>query len=576
MNDPMTTGTPSAALADLAERYWRFECHELPLTAAMAGVPLPDAVLFRESASDHARRQAHASGLLAEAERMTPTGLCAQERATLALLKRELSGLVDQHTVHAHLRPWLFPAGPDFTAMFWAQTTSVNNGADAARYVARLASLPAMLRDVQANIEAGHALGYRYPRVVLQAAVGNTRGILAAPADQSAWMGPFQRSAAAAQPAVAAEAVRALEVVQTALLPALQGWADFLGGLVERGARASLSCIDGPAGADYYRVFVRHFTTTDLEPDAVHALGLAEVERIGREIEVVAADAGFAGDVAGYRHFLAHDPQFVATSAESLRESIQALAKRIDRRIPAFFGRIPRMTYGVESIPAAVSARMPPAYAQPSPADGSAAGIFWISSLPSKAPSYLHPALVVHEAWPGHLMHMALMNEQHGLPAFRRHGAVKYTACVEGWALYCEALGIEMGAYTNAHQHYGRLEMELWRAVRLVVDTGLHARGWTREQALAYMAGQLTLTRDTLEGEVDRYAALPGQALGYQIGNLKLRELRRRAEQTLGPRFSHRSFHTAVMTAGAVTLPVLDELITDWLQQHAAEPDHAA
>jgi uncharacterized protein (DUF885 family) len=303
----------------------------------------------------------------------------------------------------------------------------------------------------------------------------------------------------------------------------------------------------------------------------VHTLGLAEVARIGAEIEAVAAEAGFAGRLADYRHFLATDPQFIAPSADALRTSVEALCKRVDRRIPEFFGLIPRITYGVQSIPEAVSARMPPAYAQPSPADGSTAGIFWISGLPSKAPSYLHPAIVVHEAWPGHLMHLALLNEQTELPAFRRHGAVKYTACVEGWALYCETLGVEMGLYTTPHEHYGRLELELWRAVRLVVDTGIHVHGWSREQALAYMSERLTLSRDTLEGEVDRYAALPAQALGYQIGNLQLRRCASAPSSTRRALPAPR-FHTAVMSAGAVTLPVLDDLVSDWLQRELQRP----
>ncbi len=578
-SEPSRRLADSADLADLAERYWQFECHELPLSAALAGVRLADAVLFRESAADHARRDARAGELLAEAGQIDAGALAAQERATLALLQRELSGLRAQYAVDSHLRPWLFPAGPDFTAMFWANSASVGDGATAALYVERLASLAGYLRDVQANIEAGHARGYRYPRVVLQAAAANTRGILGAAPEASAWMSPFKRSAAAAQPAVQAQAGRALAVVREALQPALQAWASFLEGLLVRGARESLSCIDGPAGAEYYRVWVRHFTSTALEPDEVHALGLAEVARIEAEMRGVAAEAGFAGRLADYRTFLAADTQFVAPSADALRQSVEALCKRVDRRIPEFFGLIPRITYGVQSIPEAVSARMPPAYAQPSAADGSSAGIFWISGLPSKAPSYLHPALVVHEAWPGHLMHLALLNEQTGLPAFRRHGAVKYTACVEGWALYCESLGIEMGVYTTPHEHYGRLEMELWRAVRLVVDTGIHARGWSREQAVDFMAHRLSLSRETIEGEVDRYAALPAQALGYQIGNLKLRELRQRAERALGARFQHRRFHMAVMTAGAVTLPVLDDLVEDWLQrelQASAPPGEAA
>jgi uncharacterized protein (DUF885 family) len=569
--------SPSQRVARLAERYWEFECYELPLSAALAGVDLPDAVLFRESAQDHARRDQRASVLLGEAEQIDARTLTAQEKGTLALLQRELVGLRAQHKVDSHLRPWLFPAGPDFTAMFWANSASVSDGVTAKRYVDRLSTLHGYLLDVQTNIEIGYACGYRYPRVVVEAAVGNTRGMLAAAPESSAWLSPFKRSSAAMQPVVQEQAARALALVRENLMPALQTWANFLNGLLARGARETLSCVDGPKGADYYRVWVRHFTSTAIEPDEVHALGLAEVERIDAEIAAVAADAGFNGNLASYRAFLATDPQFVAPSADALRQSVEALCKRVDRRIPEFFGTIPRITYGVQSMPEAVSTRMPPAYAQPSPADGSTAGVFWISGLPSKAPTYLHPALVMHEAWPGHLMHLALLNEQTDIPAFRRYGAVKYTACVEGWALYCETLGVEMGVYTTPHEHYGRLEMEMWRAVRLVVDTGIHAKGWCREQAVAYMTERLTLSRETIEGEVDRYAALPGQALGYQIGNLKLRELRRRAENVLGPRFQHRRFHTAVMTAGAVTLPVLDDLVGDWLHcEQQSETANAA
>jgi uncharacterized protein (DUF885 family) len=357
--------------------------------------------------------------LLTQAEQIDTGPLNAQERATLALIKRELAGLRAQHAADSWQRPWLFPAGPDFTAMFWANSSSIGDAAAAALYVDRLAGLPAYLRDVQTNIEAGHARGYRYPRVVLHSAAANTRGILGAAPEASAWLSPFKRSAAAAQSGVQAQAERALGVVRDALQPALQAWADFLESLVQRGARESLSCVDGPAGAAYYCTWVQHFTSTTNDPEEVHALGLAEVARLEREIEAVAGDAGYAGNVSGYRAFLASDPQFVAPSRDALRESIEALCKRVDRRIPEFFGLIPRITYGVQSIPDAVSTRMPPAYAQPSPADGTSAGIFWISGLPSKAPNYLHPALVVHEAWPGHLMHLALLNERTELPVDR-------------------------------------------------------------------------------------------------------------------------------------------------------------
>jgi len=557
-------------LAELAERYWQFECEETPLTAALANVPLPDATLFRESADDWARRDRRAAELQQALEAIDEGGLAGQERATHRLLRRELDAVRSHYAVRAHLRPWLFPLGPDFLAVYWANSTAIADAADAARYVERLRTLPGFWRDVEANLDVGAAAGLGWPRAVLACALAGARAGLAGEVGRSPFLGPFHRSAAKAQAAVAAAARHAEEVVGTELRPAQQRYAAALERL-HAGARDGLSCADNPGGRDYYRAMVRHFTTTAVEPGEVHALGLAEVERIGRAIEVVAADAGYAGDVRGYQDFLSTDPQFVSPSAEALRETMESLCKRIDRQIPRFFGRIPRITYGLESIPEAASAAMPPAYAQPSPADGSAAGVFWVSGLPAKCPSYLHVPIAVHEAWPGHLMHIALIQEATGLPTFRRHGAVKYTACVEGWALYCESLAEEMGLYVTPHQRYGRLEMELWRAVRLVVDTGIHWQGWSREQAVDFMSGRLTLAPETIAGEVDRYAGMPAQALGYQIGNLSLGRLRSRAESTLGARFRHREFHDAVTGAGAVTLPVLEGLIDEWLAARTAE-----
>ncbi len=552
----------SALLAELAERYWRFECHEMPLTAALAGQSLPDAVLFRESQLDHQRRDRVAGELLEALQAVTVAGLSAQERATLRLLQRELEGIRSQYQVLAHLRPSLLPLGPDFMAVYWANATNIVDAAAAELYVARLAGIPHYLRDVQANIEVAQAMGISIPRAVLDGAMSNSRNILSLPIETSPWLGPFRRSPAAAQPPVQAQAAAALALVQGSLQPALLAWSSFL---AELATGDTLSCVQGPQGDAFYRVLVRNFSNGEMEPAQIHALGLQEVQRLLGEMQDVAVQAGFEGDLSGYRAFLASDPQFVARDGSALLSAMESLCKRIDKRIPAFFGRIPRITYGVDSIPVAMSAQLPPAYAQPSPADGSGPGIFWVSSLPEKCPSYLHPAMALHEAWPGHLMHMALMNEQSELPSFRRYGAVKYTACVEGWALYCETLGVEMGMYATPHEHYGRLEMEMWRAVRLVVDTGIHLHHWSRDRAIDYMVANLTLSRATIEAEVDRYASLPAQALGYQIGNLKLRELRQRAERKLGARFSHRGFHEAVMTAGAVTLPVLEDLVVNWL-----------
>ncbi len=242
------------------------------------------------------------------------------------------------------------------------------------------------------------------------------------------------------------------------------------------------------------------------------------------------------------------------------------MSKRIDAHIPEFFGQIPRATYGVRSIPMAISAAMPPAYAQPSPADNSAAGVHWITSHPEKMPRYMHIPIALHEAWPGHLMHLARIQELSALPAFRRFGALNYSACLEGWALYCEGLGEDMGLYDSPEKRYGRLEMEMWRAVRLVVDTGLHAEGWSRQRAIDYFRGHVAMPVETIEAEVDRYVGLPGQALGYQLGNRMFRELRARAERELGSRFDIRAFHDALLSAGAVSLPVLEQTVDAWVE----------
>lgn len=557
----------AAALADLAERYWQFLKEEQSFGAFIAGQLESEIILFREAPADYDRRLVIVEAFAAELSTIPIDGLNAQDRATHGLLLRELTDIRAFYDVDAHLRPALLPVGPDFNTVFYANATSVTDATSARLHADRLEQLPAFLADIRACLAAGHAKGIRYPRIVLEASAAATRGIAAAAAEDSPWYAPYRRSSVAAHPVVAAQAARALAYIGETLIPSLLAYAEYVAGTLAEGARETLSATDSPGGERYYALLAQHFTTVELDPAQIHELGLAEVARVELEIERVAADAGFAGDVAGYRRFLLTDPQFVAPDADTLRMQLEVLCKRVDAKIPAFFRRIPRITYGVETIPAAASASLPSAYALPASPGGTAAGMIYVNGLPGKCPAYLHPALVVHEAWPGHLMHIGLMAELDHLPAFRRYGASKHTACVEGWALYCEQLGLELGVYQTAHHHYGRYEMEMWRACRLVVDTGIHLHGWSREQSIDYMATRLTLGRDTIAAEVDRYAALPGQALAYQIGGLKFRELRARAENALGDDFDLRAFHEAVMTVGGVTLPVLEDVVDAWIAE---------
>ncbi len=558
----------SQRLAALAQRYWRWQCDEFPLNAVLAGETTNTAVLFREAPGDYERRLGASAGLRQELQTIPLSELTGQDRATHRLLQCELEDLRGMHQVLAHYRPPLLPAGPDFATISFANTASVNDTASAELYVERLSKFPAYLTDIQACLQAGYDRGIRYPKVVLDGLAAMVRGMAAAPLDSLPWTGTFRRSIVASNDSVQRCAKSANRFMQSEWLPALRAYADFLVGPLARGARDSIACIDAPLGPEFYAAQLRHYTTTTQSADEVHQLGLDEVRRLEAEIAIVAAQAGYAGKLDAYRRFLADDPQFFAASKEALRSQAESTAKRIDKRIPAFFGRIPRMTYGVESMSDAMSATMPAAYAQPNPADRSAPGIYWLTSMPAKCPSYIQLPMALHEGWPGHLMHLALMQEMDDLPAFRRHGALKYSACLEGWALYCETLGVEMGLYETPHQHYGRLEMELWRALRLVVDTGIHARGWSRDRAIDYMASRLSMSRDAITAEVNRYIGLPGQALAYQVGNLKIRELRQRAQNALGERFDLRAFHDQLMAAGPVTLPVLEEIVQQSLSKY--------
>jgi uncharacterized protein (DUF885 family) len=546
----------------LAAKYWAFEAYETPFNAVLAGQPISDDTLFRESHADYERKDAGAAAMLDELAAIDRSGLTAQQAATFDLLGHELRLIRDLFRVEAHLRPFLFPVGPDFNTIFLANSTALNSVRDAETYLRRLAGLPGFVDDLIANFEIGRERGHRYPRVVLERAIGVVDGYLADDVEKTGWYGPFERSSVRAR--IKETADRAKSVIEQALLPKFRAYRDYLAETLLPIARESISCTDDPGGEDYYDVMVRRFTTTDLSPAEIHALGLSEVERIDGEIDALGREAGYP-DGAAFQNQVTHSDAMVAPDADVLLQSIESLAKRIDGRIPEFFGNLPRITYGIRSMSAGQSERMPPAYAQPSSARRDQAGLFWVSAIPAKCPGYMHVPLTLHEAWPGHLMHIALIQEAEALPAFRRFSAVKYTAFIEGWALYCEILGIEMGMYRRPEDHFGRLDMEKWRAVRLVVDTGIHAKGWSREQAIDYMREHLSLSLDTIEAEVDRYIALPGQALGYQIGARAMRGLRERMEAALGDDFVLRDFHDAVTSAGAVTLPVLERLVASEL-----------
>ena len=563
-------GVARGRLSALADEFWAFQCRESPMTAMQAGLPSHATEIFFEGVADHLRRADMATAMLARLASVDRARLDRRDGVTRDLLERELEHLVQAVRTGAHLRPSLFPFGADMMAMRLGSVSTIASVADADVYLARLAAIPRSIGVFVATLRHGVLNGVSYPRVVVDRAVAQARALRSLPLDIHPLLDPFRRSAVPQERL--APAKRAAErLIAQEVSTALSAYADAIASDLAPVARELAA--DDAGGADArYRWAIAFYATVDDAPEAIHRLGLSEVERLSAEIDQVAKDAGLP-DAQALRRDAADATVQVSESALVLRERIDALARRIDTKVPDWIGRLPRTGYDVRSIPERMSASLPPAYAQPNPADGSAPGTLWITSMPDKLPAYLQVATTLHEGWPGHLLHVALIQEQDDLPAFQRYNAIRYSACLEGWALYCEWLGESAGLYDTPLERFGRLDMEMWRACRLVVDTGLHTQGWTRDRAVRFMQERLALPLATIEAEVDRYAGWAGQALSYQLGNIAFRALRREAEERLADRFDLRDFHDCLMRAGPVTLPILETIVRGWIDEACVAAD---
>jgi len=340
--------------------------------------------------------------------------------------------------------------------------------------------------------------------------------------------------------------------IRDAVIPAHAKLLKFLRDEYIPGARTTLAAYDLPDGKAYYQSKIREFVTLDLPPDQIHQIGLAEVARIRARMLDVMQQVGFKGDLPAFLQFLRTDPQFYAKTPQELLNDAAWIAKTFDGKASQWFGRLPRSRFAVKPVPAEIA----PFYT----GGRGGPGIYLVNTynLPSR-PLYSLPALTLHESAPGHAFQMPLAAENKALPDYRRETYI--SAYGEGWALYCEALGEEMGMYKTPYETFGMLSYQMWRAARLVVDTGIHSQGWSREQAQRYLHDNTALADHEIETEVDRYIAWPGQALSYYMGELEIRKARAKAEQRLGPKFNIRAFHDAVLELGSVPLPVIDQRV---------------
>jgi prolyl oligopeptidase len=363
--------------------------------------------------------------------------------------------------------------------------------------------------------------------------------------------------------------------IENVVIPAYAKFEKFFRERYVPASRPTDGIWDTPDGLAFYQERARFHTTTNLTPDEIHQIGLKEVARIRAEMDNVIREVGFKGSFSEFLEFLRTDPKFYYKTPDELFRAYAVLAKQIDPELVKLFRKLPRTPYGVRPIPATSAPNTTTAYYQGPAADGSRAGYYYVNLYrPEVRPKYEMEVLTLHEAVPGHHLQISLAQEQTDLPAFRRNA--EYTAFVEGWALYTESLGDRIGLYKDPYSRFGQLTYDMWRAVRLVVDTGIHAKHWTRQQAIDYFKANAAKTETDIINEVDRYISWPGQALAYKIGQLRILQLRTEAEQKLGPRFDIRDFHDEVLSNGALPLEVLDRQVKDWIARTAVEKGAAA
>jgi uncharacterized protein (DUF885 family) len=567
-HDAAETGSPAPdALHALFEDEWQSRLARDPLFASEMGVDRYNDRLPVDTAEDHAR--------YLEEDRAFLERLAAIDEASLGAddqLNHELfEFIVGSRATLAEHRPWLVPilsdSGFHIEVQRMYEAMPFEAVADYETYLARLRQLGPFFDQNIAHMREGLLLGITQPKAILEGIEASITGPIVEDPAESIYFTPF-----AALPRHFSDQDRerlrseASGVIESVVIPAYERFHRFFVDEYMPGARDTLGASAMPNGAEWYADLVRYYTTLDdATPDGIHATGLAEVARIRAEMDQIIQEVEFSGTFAEFSTFLRTDPRFYVEDPEDLLKEAAWIAKRIDGQMPAFFGKIPRLPYGVMAVPADIAPNYTTGRYWGAPIGGRRGGYYLVNTYAlDKRPLYELAALTAHEAAPGHHHQLALRQEIAGVPEFRR--AFYPHAFGEGWGLYSEKLGIELGIYDTAYDHFGRLSYEMWRAARLVIDTGIHAQGWSRDAALAYLADNTALSLHNVRTEVDRYIAWPGQALAYKMGELKILELRRRAEDALGAKFDIREFHDLVLSTGGVTLNVLDRQVDDWIR----------
>ena len=551
-------------LNDFFESEWNYEMEQNPVRASFLGDRRWNDRWGDRSLEAYRKREEHMPDALARLARIDRAQLSPADQLNYDLFKKDLETDIEEAKFRGYLMPINQRGGPQ-TLDELGERLRFETVKDYEDWVARLRAFP-LLMDQQITLTGeGARAQVIWPKVVLERVPAQIDKQLVSKPEESPFYKPFTKFPDAI-PAADRERLTksASEAIASGVIPSFQKLKKYFVDEYLPAAFDQVGVWQMPKGAEYYASLTRRHTTTALTPQQIHEKGLSEVARIHGEMQAILAKVGFKGTLPEFFTKLRTDPQFFYKTPEELLEAYRALAKRIDPNLVKVFKTLPRCPYGVTPIPDKIAPDTTTAYYNQPAADGSRAGVYFVNLYkPETRPKWEMMALSLHEAVPGHHLQIALAQELGDIPKFRRYGG--YTAFVEGWGLYAESLGEEMGLYDDPYSKFGQLTYEMWRAVRLVVDTGMHQMKWDRQRAINFFMENAPKAENDIVNEIDRYISMPGQALAYKIGELKIKELRDRARREIGPSFDIREFHDAVLLSGAVPLDVLERNITAWI-----------
>lgn len=567
ITSPVDTLQTDQRLLQLFENHWEYTLQSNPLTATSEGDHRFDDLLPATGLNALEERYHQELQFLAHLEEIDREDLAMEHRVNYDIFKLQLENSIRSYESNHYLLPlngWW-----DYHSTFadLGNRVTLRNSEDYDNYLSRLAAFPEYNAGYIERMKKGIELGIVRPKIVFENYMASVEAHIHEDVTETRLFEPFENFPASVDEDDRLRLrERAVEVLKTVVIPEYEKLQRFLIDEYIPASSETIGITEVSGGEEYYQFLVEMNTTMDITPDEIHIIGLDEVQRIRNEMMEIVEESGFGDDFDGFVELLRTDSQFYAKSSEELMKETAYVLKKMDGKLPELFKTLPRLPYGIMEIPDYLAPRTATAYYSRGTADGTRAGFYAVNTydLPSR-PLYEVVALSLHEAVPGHHLQIALQQELEDMPKFR--SASGFTAYVEGWALYSERLGLEVGMYEDRYSNFGRLSYEMWRALRLVVDTGMHAKGWSREEAIDYMASNSALSLHNIRSEVDRYIFWPGQALAYKMGEIKIRELRTMAEEALGDDFDIREFHDVVLLSGSVPLSVLEANVMEYINR---------